>query len=137
MIQKYGVYFTAVVLILTWPVHIGFASIVLCERVGDYFFPQQDHVLLWFPIAGVGGIILVVLAIGMIVRHQLALYASALVFFGGFLTLTVLSINSLGKDTWIERIVGLALALLFILCANYLWTIARNKKQVSNVTPLA
>jgi hypothetical protein len=78
------IFFTAVALILTWPLHIAIASYYLTEWIGDLFAPKQDHVLLWFPIAGIGVFLLVILAVGVAFRNRLALSVAALVFLGGF-----------------------------------------------------
>src|SRR5689334_8321300 len=86
MKQRLGIWLTVVAMGLTWPLHIGAASFALTELIGDFFAPHQDHLLLWFPIAGAGLVFMMFLIVGVFLRYRWAMYLSALVFLGGVAT---------------------------------------------------
>jgi hypothetical protein len=132
--QRVGIYLVVISMVLTWPLHIGAASFVLAEWIGNLFAPNQDQFLIWFPTAAAGGVFMIVLAIGMFVHRRLALYGSALVFLGGVWTVNRLLPNpaidwSLHIHDWA---MGVGLIMLFIFSASYLCWLAHSTRPRSN-----
>lgn len=134
MKQRLGIYFTVVAMVLTWPLHIGFASFVLTESIGEFFAPGKDHILLWAPICAAGVGFLVFLIVGMLARHRRDLYLSAFVFLSGLWALARFFPHPTADWTihiyaWILCI---GLGVLLILSASYLLWLARQTKSAPN-----
>ena len=127
MRPRLGIYFVVVAFVLTWPLHLGAASYVLTELVGKLFAPHKDHLLLWPLFVTAGGALMILLIVGIFMRKRLALYLSALVLFGGILTLGTFPLKS-AYDCVFE----IALAALLLLSGFYLCWVARHTRWISN-----
>jgi hypothetical protein len=127
MKRQFGIYLAVVALLLTWPLHIGAASFVLAEFIGELFSPKSDHVLSWFAIAGVGGVLTITLATGIVLRRRGALYVSAVALIGGLWALWRFSQHS--SYDWAFQI---ALTMLLVVSALYLWWTARHTRSISD-----
>ena len=127
MRPRLGIYFVVVAFVLTWPLHLGAASFVLTELVGELFAPHKDHLLLWFLFGAIGGALMILLIVGVLMRKRLALYLAALVLFGGIWTLSTFPLKS--AYDWVFEI---ALAALLLLSGFYLCWAARHTRRISN-----
>ena len=52
----------------------------MTQSIGDFFGPQKDHVLLWFPVAAVSGGFMIMLIVDIFMGRPVALHTSGLVF---------------------------------------------------------
>lgn len=127
-----GLYFVTAAFLLTWPLHIGAATFVLAEMVGEYFSPHEDHLLFWFASLPIGGLLTLLLIIGVFSRRRVAFYISAIVLLGGLWTLRRFSVY-LAADWLIVH----ALRLLLVLSALYFLWRSRHLTMFSHENPRA
>ena len=136
MRQRLGIWLTVVAMGLTWPLHIGAASLALTELVGDSFAPGQGpHLLFWFPIAGAGLVVMMFLIVGIFSRYRWAMYLSALVFLGGVLNVTSFFPHLSVDWTFhlFDWLLCFSLTSLFLLSACYLFWVARHTRPFQTV----
>jgi hypothetical protein len=134
MKQRLGIIFTLIAMVLTWPLHIGAASFVLAESIGEFIAPGKDYVLLWLPICGAGIGFLVFLIVGLLARRRRDLYLSAFVFLSG-LWIVARSFPHPSADWTIhiyDWILCIGLGVLLILSASYLIWLARHTTSIPN-----
>jgi hypothetical protein len=135
MKQRIGIYFVIAAFVLTWPFHVGAASFLLAEAIGNFFAPHQDHILFWLPIAAIGGIFTILLIINLLRKRKMALYTTAVLFLAGVGTLSIFFPHPSIDWTFhiYDWILCVGLAVLFILSAIYLFWIAVGQKLFSRL----
>ena len=127
MRQPLGAYLVMVAFVLTWPLHIGAATFLLAEKVGEYFEPHKDHILFWFATLPLAGLLTVLLIVGVFMHRRVAFYGSAFAFWGGLRTLSRFAIH----DAY-DGLFEFGIALLLLLSALYLIWRARQLRTFSH-----
>lgn len=137
MKPRLGIYFVVVVIMLTSPFHLFWASAVLSEWIGEFYVPGQDHIFFWFPAAGLGGLFMMFLIIGMLSRYRWAMYSSALVLLSGLWPL--IGFFPRPSIDWTihiyDWILCIGLTLLLLLSAWYLFWVAGRMRPPPKLKP--